>query len=405
VPVLATDVKFDVSGLVRAREGAGGEGFPVRWWDVFGETGLPIRTSVHECGVAILSRMLGLSPVQESVAFMAAEWSPPYFEQRIPLQTLSDLRAILSEVPEYAASVRREYGHASPISIATIMRQALVLEVESGGRLFGEPALDFADLMQTAPDGRGIISLINADKLVQSRRLYSAILLFLLSEMCRTLPEVGDLPKPRLVVAIDEAYLLFVQASPALLEMAEKAVRVLRSKGVVIALVTQSPNDIPNSISAQISHRITHALRAYTSAEMKGLKSVAQSLRLPEGMKEKAGREWMLRSITELKIGEALVSLLDNDGVPTPARRVQIDRPRSSIGAIADFEREMLIRADPLAAKYRQKLSQNEQFKILCHRLVAAGKWHPSLLNEFKAPRAKPAVKRNWLERLFAFPA
>jgi uncharacterized protein len=404
IPCIAPDAKGDLSALAKAREGEGGDASPVRFWDVFGERGLPVKTSIHELGPLLLGRMLGVSDVQAGILHIASKFTPPYFDEPIPAMHITDLRALLSEMTEYAPQIRREFGHASSISIAALLRQLLVLDVSGGSFLFGEPALSLENMLACAPDGRGIISLIHAPRLIENPRTYSSFMIFLLTELYRTLPEAGALAKPRVVLAIDEAHLLF-DGSPALLETIERVIRLCRSKGVAIILVSQSPKDIPASVAAQLNSRMTHSLRAYTLAERRALKAVAESIRLPDGMTEKAGREWLLRSVTSLAVGECLASFLDENGVPTPARRVRVNRPRSQIGAITEEERERLISADPLCAKYRRQFDDRAAFRVLCERLVSNGRWDPRLLDQFREIDKAAAKRGGWLRRVLGLAA
>ncbi|HRD27602.1 MAG TPA: DUF853 family protein, partial [Caulobacter sp.] len=333
VPVFAADVKGDLSGI--SQPGTPGDKFlararsmnltlepaapPTVFWDLFGEQGHPVRTTVSEMGPLLLARMLELNEVQEGVlniVFKVAD------AEGLLLLDLKDLQAALKYVAENEKSIDAEYGNVSAATVGTIQRGLLTLETQGGANLFGEPALALSDLMRVDGSGRGLVSVLAADRLIQSPRLYATFLLWLLSELFEDLPEIGDPEKPRLVFFFDEAHLLFRDAPKALLEKVEQVVRLIRSKGVGVFFVTQNPADIPETVLAQLGNRFQHALRAYTPAEQKGLRAAAASFR-PNPAFDTA------TAIQDLGVGEALVSVLDERGAPTVTARTMIRPPAS----------------------------------------------------------------------------
>ena len=325
VPVFAADIKGDLSGIAAAGEAkdalvarAKGMGleyqpdqFPVIFWDVFGEQGHPIRATISEMGPLLLSRLLQLNDTQEGVlniAFRVAD------EQGLALLDLKDLRAILGYVADHASDLQKEYGNVSSATVGTVQRQLLVLENQGAKSFFGEPALDLADFLRTDRDGRGFVNVLAADKLIENPRLYGTFLLWLLSELFEKLPEVGDPEKPKLVFFFDEAHLLFNDAPKPLLEKIEQVVRLVRSKGVGVYLVTQNPLDVPETVLAQLSNRVQHALRAFTPRDQKSVRAAADTFRPNKDLDT-------AKVITELGKGEALVSFLEGNGVPLPSRK------------------------------------------------------------------------------------
>jgi DNA helicase HerA-like ATPase len=358
VPVFAADVKGDLAGAsqpgggntrVDARLGELGltTGWdttpcPVMLWDVFGVSGQPVRATVSEMGPLLLARMLNLNDVQEgvlNVAFRAAD------EAGLLLLDLKDLRAVLSYCSEHADELQREYGNVSPASVGTIQRELLTLETQGGDKLFGEPALDLNDLMRTDVSGRGIISLLAADQLMQSPQVYSTMLLWLLSELFEKLPEVGDLEKPKLVFFFDEAHLLFTDAPKPLLQKIEQVIRLVRSKGVGIYFVTQNPTDIPDNVLGQLGNKVQHALRAFTPRDQKAVDAMAQTFR-PNPAVDVA------TAVTQLGVGEALLSVLDSTGSPTPVERAWVVPPHGHIGAITPEQRAAIRATSPVGTKY-----------------------------------------------------
>src|SRR5438876_3583701 len=375
VPVFAADIKGDLSGISEVGEPkdfivkrAGDMGltfqpdrFSTVFWDVFGEQGHPVRATVSEMGPLLLSRMMDLNDVQEgvlNVAFKVAD------EQGLLLLDMKDLRAILSFIAEHAAELTTQYGNVSKQTVGTIQRQLLVLENQGGARFFGEPALALKDFMRTDSDGRGMINILVADKLMQSPRLYATFLLWMLSELFEELPELGDPPRPKLVFFFDEAHLLFDDAPKALLDKIEQVVRLIRSKGVGVYFISQNPLDIPEAVLGQLSNRVQHALRAFTPKDQKAVKTAADTFR-PN--KKFSAAE----AIVELGVGEALVSFLDPKGVPTPVERCFVKPPQGRIGPVSDAERATLVKASPLAGKYEQSVDRESAYEVLNKRSTA----------------------------------
>ncbi len=374
VPVFVADVKGDLAGMAmagsathsahealsrRAAElGIGDFAYadnPVIFWDLFGEKGHPIRTTVSEMGPLLLARLLGLNETQEgvlSIAFRVAD------EEGLLLLNLEDLQALLARVAERASELTTRYGNVSKPSVGAIQRQLLQLESQGGDHFFGEPALEITDLLTTDEQGRGTISVLAADKLMASPKLYATFLLWLLSELFEELPEVGDLPKPKLVFFFDEAHLLFDDAPPALQEKIEQVVRLIRSKGVGIYFVTQNPIDIPEEVAGQLGNRIQHALRAFTPRDQKAIKAAAETFRINPRLD-------VATAITELKVGEALVSVLDEQGAPTPVERTSIKPPRSRLGPLTDRERTLIQSLSPVAGKYDETVDRESAAEIL----------------------------------------
>jgi hypothetical protein len=375
VPVFAADVKGDLSGV--AAPGEPGEKMlararsmnlelvpraaPTLFWDLFGEKGHPIRTTVSEVGPLLIARMLELNDVQEgvlSVVFRAAD------EEGLLLLDLKDLQAALTFAAENAAALGARYGNVSTATVATIQRKLLVLEDQGGARLFGEPALDLGDFMRRDETGRGYVSILAADRLIASPRLYATFLLWLMSELFEVLPEVGDADRPKLAFFFDEAHLLFRDAPKSLLEKIEQVVRLIRSKGVGVYFVTQNPADIPDAVLGQLGNRIQHALRAYTPADQKGLKAAASSFRTnPEFNTAEA--------IQALGVGEALVSVLDEKGAPTVVQKTLIRPPVSRLGPLTPAERAAVLGASPLRGIYEAAVDRESAFEVLRARTEA----------------------------------
>jgi DNA helicase HerA-like ATPase len=372
VPVFAADVKGDLSGicmpgapnekLIARAQGMGltldPKAAPTVFWDLYGQKGHPIRTTVSEIGPVLLARMLNLNDVQEgvlSVLFHVAD------TEGLLLLDLDDLRAMLVYVGENAERIGREVGNVAPASIASIQRSILQLEQQGGKAFFGEPALRLEDMMRTGLDGRGQVNILDATKLMNSPRLYAAFLLWLLSELFEQLPEVGDPDKPRLVFFFDEAHLLFNDTPDALREKVEQVVRLIRSKGVGVYFVTQNPADIPDSVLAQLGNRIQHALRAYTPAEQKGLKAASESFRANPAFDT-------AEAIQGLGVGEALVSTLDDKGAPTVVARTAIRPPNSRLGPATDAERAQIIAASPVKGLYEMVVDRESAEEILAAR-------------------------------------
>jgi uncharacterized protein len=372
VPVFCADVKGDLSGVaeqgepkpwIEARDKEIGytqnyRAYPVIFWDLFGEKGHPIRATISELGPLLLSRLMDLSEAQEGVLNIAFKIAD---DEKLPLLDLKDLQALLQDLADRAGELTTKYGNITKASIGSIQRSLLVLQQQGADHFFGEPALKISDLMRVARDGRGYISVLVADKLMESPRLYATFLLFLMSELFEELPEVGDPDKPKLVFFFDEAHLLFKDAPKALLEKVEQVVRLIRSKGVGVYFVTQNPLDIPDTVSRQLGNRIQHALRAFSPLEQKAVKAAATTFRAnPVFDTEKA--------IMELGIGEALVSTLDEKGQPTMVQKTLVRPPNSRVGPITDAERKTVINASPVKGVYDETEDRESAYEILQKR-------------------------------------
>jgi DNA helicase HerA-like ATPase len=374
VPTFVADVKGDLAGLAmpgaatakpheafaaRAKEIGYStwsyEGCPVQFWDLFGEQGHPVRTTVSEMGPLLLARLMSLNEVQEGVLTIAFHVAD---KEGLMLLDLDDLQAMLVNIGERADELTLEYGNVSKMSVGAIQRSLLQLRAQGGDHFFGEPALDLEDFLKLDESGKGIINILAADKLMASPRLYSTFLLWLLSELFELLPEVGDPDKPKLVFFFDEAHLLFEDAPPALLEKVEQVVRLIRSKGVGVYFITQNPIDIPDKVAGQLGNRVQHKLNAFTPRDQQAVKSAADTFR-PNPEIDVAS------AITELKIGEALVSLLLPDGSPAPVERTLIKPPSSRVGPLTAQERGVLIQTDVIGAKYDMVLDRDSAEEIL----------------------------------------
>ncbi|MDM1274147.1 MULTISPECIES: helicase HerA-like domain-containing protein [Acinetobacter] len=375
VPVFLADAKGDVSSLAQA--GSSNPKFderikslgidsipfaasPVVFWDLFGEQGHPIRTTISEIGPLLLARMLNLNDTQEGVlsaVFRIAD------DQGLLLIDFKDLKAMLSYVSEHAAELKADYGNLSPASLGAIQRNLLALADQGGDLFFGEPSLNILDFMQTDAQGHGNINLLAADKLMHTPKLYATFLLWMLSELFEQLPEVGDMDKPKLVFFFDEAHLLFDNASPALQEKIEQAVRLIRSKGVGIYFVTQNPLDLPESVLGQLGNRVQHALRAFTPKDQKAVKTAAETFRAnPEFQVEQA--------ITELAVGEALISCLDEQGTPQIVERGWVMPPYSSFSPISPEQRKALMSQSIVAGVYEQSLDRDSAYEMLQQKVA-----------------------------------
>jgi DNA helicase HerA-like ATPase len=373
VPVFAADIKGDLSGIAKMGKAQGWQTqraqdigfsdfqddvFPVIFWDLFGRQGHPIRATVSEMGPVLLSRILELNDTQEGVLNIAFKLAD---DEGLLLLDLKDLRALLIDVQERAREVSTRYGNVTTATIGAIQRALLVLEQQGADGFFGERALDIADLMRTDTDGRGFVSVLAADELMSSPRLYATFLLWLLSELFEELPEVGDLDKPKLVFFFDEAHLLFDDAPKALIDKVEQVVKLVRSKGVGVYFVTQNPVDIPEAVLAQLSNRIQHALRAYTPREQKAVKVAAETFRPnPEFSTEEA--------ITQLGIGEALVSVLEDKGVPSIVGRTMIRPPSAQVGPLSPAERDSILANSPVGQLYDEITDRESAFEVLARR-------------------------------------
>lgn len=332
---------------------------PTIFWDVLAEQGHPIRVTVSDLGPLLLSRMLDLNDTQEgvmNVLFKVAD------EEGLLLLDFKDLRAMLQYVGDHASELRTRYGHIAPASVGAIQRALLRLENEGAEYFFGEPALDIFDWIRTDTQGHGVVNILAADRLIQSPRLYAIFSLWMLAELYERLPEVGDLPQPKLVFFFDEAHLLFKTAPKSLLERIEQVLRLIRSKGVGVFFVTQSPSDIPDGVLGQLGHRIQHALRAYTPREQKAVRTVAQTMR-PNPQLD------ITAAITELGVGEALVSMLDKQGRPTITERAWMAAPGSRIGPATLDEKQAVQRYSPYAGKYDEMIDRESAYELLERRV------------------------------------
>ncbi len=372
VPVFAADVKGDLSAIsqpgtpnekVLARAESMGlelrpDAPPVIFWDLFGQKGHPIRTTVSEMGPVLISRLLELNDVQEgvlTVAFHVAD------AEGLLLLDVKDLRAALTHVADNAKEIGAAYGNVSPTTIATIQRKLLMLETQGSTGFFGEPALQLSDLMRTDGSGRGYVNILAADTLIASPRAYSTFLLWLVSELFEEMPEIGDPEKPKLVFFFDEAHLLFRDAPKPLIDKIEQVVRLIRSKGVGVYFVTQNPADIPDAVLGQLGSRVQHALRAYTPIEQKGLRAASQSFRANPAFDT-------AEAIQALGVGEALVSVLDEKGAPTVVQKTKIRPPASRMGTITEAERAATMAKSPVGALYDRAMDRESAFEVLSAR-------------------------------------
>ncbi|RZI43688.1 DUF853 domain-containing protein [Herbaspirillum sp. HC18] len=375
VPVFMADVKGDLSGLARPGSPSpriqerldllkldvpAWSACPVTFWDVFGEKGHPVRATVSDLGPLLLSRMLNLNEVQEGVLQLVFKVAD---DNGLLLLDLKDLRAMLQHVAEHAGELQTEYGNISAASIGAIQRGLIAIDEQGGDRFFGEPMLNIDDFMQTDASGKGVVNILAADKLLNSPRLYAIFLLWMLAELFEHLPEVGDVDKPKLAFFFDEAHLLFDEAPKALLQKIEQVVRLIRSKGVGVYFVTQNPLDIPDTVLGQLGNRVQHALRAYTPRDQKAVQAAAQTFR-PNPKLDTA------QAITELGVGEALVSFLDEKGRPNVVERAFIVPPASQIGPVTDAERGEVIANSVVAGVYEKMVDRESAYEKLKGRVV-----------------------------------
>jgi hypothetical protein len=378
VSVFAADIKGDLSGiamkgepkpfLVKRAEEVGLEGeyehraYPTVLWDMFGEHGHPIRATVQDMGPLLLSRLLELNEVQEGVLNIAFRVAA---DEGMPLLDLRDLRAIITDIGQRGKELTTKYGNVAATSAGAVQRRLLVLEEQDANSFFGEPSLDLNDFIRTGADGRGTMNILAADRLMKTPRLYASFLLWMLSRLFDTLPEVGDLDKPKLVFFFDEAHLLFTEAPKALLEQVERVTRLIRSKGVGVYYVTQNPRDVPNSVSAQLGNRVQHALRAFTPIEQKAIRAAAETFRPNPDLDTE-------RVIQELKVGEALVSVLQLKGEPSMVQRTLIRPPSGRIGPLTDAERRQMIERSPLHGRYEDAIDRESAHEMLQKRAEAS---------------------------------
>lgn len=397
VPVFLVDVKGDLSGLGKAGGGStrvqervrqlemvdhASEAYPVVFWDVFGRQGHPLRTTVSEVGPLMLARLLQLNDTQAAVLSLVFRIAD---EHGLLLLDLKDLQAVLRHVGDHAPAFTTRYGNLSPASVGAIQRGLQQLESQGAARFFGEPAFHLDDLLQTE-GGRGVINLLAADQLMQSPRLYAAMLLWLLGELFEQLPEVGDLDRPKLVLFFDEAHLLFTDMPTALVEKIEQVVRLIRSKGVGVYFVTQNPRDVPDRVLGQLGNRIQHALRAFTPADQKAVRAAAQTFRANPDLETEA-------VLTQLGIGEVLISVLDERGQPGVVQRALVAPPRSQLGPLTPQERSGLIAASPVAGVYEKAVDRESAYEKLTGAVMSAP-------GQQAAPPVQ-AESRGFFERLF----
>lgn len=377
VPVFMADVKGDLSGIcmpgspnpkIDARikqlglSGHSFSGCPVTFWDILGEQGHPVRTTISEMGPLLLSRLLNLNDTQSGVLSLVFKVAD---DNGLLLLDLKDLRAMMQNVADNAMQLRAQYGNVSAASIGAIQRNLLTLEEQGADKFFGEPALNIDDLIQADEKGGGVINILSADKLIHSPKIYATFLLWLLSELFEQLPEVGDLEKPKLLFFFDEAHLLFSDAPEALLDKIEQVVRLIRSKGVGVYFVSQNPLDIPESVLGQLGNRVQHALRAFTPKDQKAVKTAAQTFRSnPELNTETA--------ITELGVGEALISFLEENGTPSIVERALICPPQSQIGPITPEQRRKIIQGSVIFGHYEEAVDRESAYEILKRRAEQA---------------------------------
>jgi len=401
VPVFAADIKGDLSGISQAIaekpklaeraaktgvEDYSPHGFPTVFWDIFAKQGHPVRATISEMGPLLLSRLLDLNDTQEGVLNITFKLAD---DEGLLLLDFKDLRAMLNYVGENSATLTVDYGNVSKQSIGAIQRRLLVLEQQGAKNFFGEPALELKDLMRTTEDGKGYINLFAADELMQNPRLYSTFLLWLLSELFEELPEVGDPDKPKLVFFFDEAHLLFKDAPKALIQKIEQVVRLIRSKGIGVYFVTQNPIDVPDEVLGQLGNRIQHALRAYTPRDKKAVKAAATTFREnPELDTEKV--------ITELGVGEALVSVLDPDGVPTIVQQTKVRPPESRMGPATKAERKTVFEKSPIKDIYDDTIdreSASEKLKARAEESTKNIEKQADKEREYKATKPKSKTK------------
>jgi DNA helicase HerA-like ATPase len=396
VPVFLADVKGDLAGISQPGEqnpkvakrakdvGADFQphGSPAVFWDVWGEQGHPVRSTVSEMGPLLMGRMLNLNDTQSGVLELVFKIAD---DNGLLLLDMKDIRAMLQYVSDNASQLTN-YGHMSPASIGTIQRGLLTLEQQGGDKLFGEPALDLDDLLQSDAQGKGVISILAADKLMRSPKVYATMLLWLLSELFHRMPEVGDPEKPKLVFFFDEAHLLFEDISPAVAEKIEQVVRLVRSKGVGVYFVTQNPIDIPDKILGQLGNRVQHALRAFTPRDQKAVKSAAETFRANPAFKVET-------AITELAVGEALISFLDDHGAPAKVERAMVRPPDSRIGPISPDERQKIIQSSVVYGHYEKVVDRESAYELLQQRSNAQGGAQQTVQQaESEKPSATPRI-------------
>ncbi len=383
VPVFLVDIKGDLSGMCKAgadsedmqerikRFGLDEAGFeykdyPTKFWDIYCENGIPLRTTVSEMGPILLAKLMDLNDTQADILSCLFKMAD---DEDLLLVDIKDLKAMLQYASDNAAEISKNYGNVTKASVAAIIRGVVALEAAGGDRYFTEPAFNIADFFVNTSDGRGMINILDATKLASDARLYTAFLLYLLSELFETLPEVGDLDRPRMVFFFDEAHLIFDDISKALKQKLEQIVKLIRSKGVGIYFCTQNPRDIPDEILAQLGNKIQHALHAYTPSEERAIKTAADSFRVNPEFDTKT-------AITELGVGEALISVLDEEGIPTVVERCKVLPPKSLMGPVSDDEKRKIYLADNLYIRYKDPVETDSAYEFLerlkCQRELAA---------------------------------
>jgi DNA helicase HerA-like ATPase len=396
VPTFMADVKGDLSGMGVPGSGTPKiaerlqvlglkdfvfSGCPVRFWDVFGEQGHPVRSTISEMGPLLLGRLLDLNPTQSGVLTLSFKIAD---DNGLLLLDLKDLRALLQFVGENARDFTTRHGNISAASVGAIQRGLVTLEQQGGDKLFGEPALDLMDLVQTE-DGQGVVNILAADKLMSAPKTYATFLLWMLSELFERLPEVGDPEKPRMVFFFDEAHLLFDDVPEALLEKIEQVVRLIRSKGVGVYFVTQNPLDIPETVLGQLGNRVQHALRAFTPKDQKSVKAAAQTFRQNPAFRVET-------AITQLAVGEALVSMLDEKGTPGVVERALIVPPASQIGPITVEQRQQIMRKSPVYGHYEKLIDRESAYEVLLKRGEKAAAEKAWAEEEKKAAKKKAGM-------------
>ena len=395
VPCFMADMKGDLSGISQAGQMSGFiekrcaefgieapqfQGSPVSFYDVFGEKGHPMRTTISNMGPELLSRLMELNEVQAGVMTILFKVAD---ERGLLLLDLKDLRSMLAYISDHASELTRQYGNVSGASVGAIQRALLRLEEQGAGKFFGEPAFDIMDLLQCRADGKGIMNVLAADRLMLNPKLYSTFLLWLLSELYVRLPEVGDQELPRLVFFFDEAHTLFTDTPKSLVDKIEQVVRLIRSKGVGVYFVTQNPTDIPDSVLAQLGNRVQHALRAFTPKEQKNVRAAAETFRANPAFKTED-------AIMELGTGEALVSFLDEKGTPTMVERAKVLFPLSQIGAITEAQREQIIKSSRIFGKYDTPIDRESAFEVLLAESEAESKKEEQVASGKEQEKASP---------------
>lgn len=405
VPVFLADVKGDLSGmgqpgakqdfLVKRAEDIALTDYPAQerpviFWDLYGEKGHPVRTTVQEMGALLMARLLDLNETQEGILHIAYKIAK---DEDLALLDLKDLRALIISLSERSKELASEYGHISKASVGAIQRKLIAMEQENVGHFFGEPALNLSDMMRTSLDGQGMVNILNAVQLIQSPRLYATFLMWLLAELFEELPEVGDPDKPRLVFFFDEAHLLFNNAPKVLLEKVEQVVRLIRSKGVGVYFITQSPDDVPETVLSQLGNKVQHALRAFTPKARKAVSSAAKSFRPNPDLDTEA-------VIMELGVGEALVSTLESKGAPSVVQRTLIRPPESLLGPAPAEEVKKQIQTSPVYGRYDDLLDRESAYEILKKRAAEKASREAEMAQDVasKKPKKRASGRQSYAE-------